>query len=289
MKRAFFFLLFLLVSFLAKAQQADSIFAPKDSIKIQPGVATPILQKLLTENKFLNLREVAVSQQEIPARHRGENSLFYFLLGIFFIISVVRIFFKKYLANLFRVFFNTSLKQSQITDQLQQQELPSLITNFIFILTAGCFAYLLFMKKSFFVTEINFRTLLSIIALVACVYLVKFIVLKFTGWLTGYKTQADLYIFIVFLVNKILGLFLVPVILIAAFADPFLSNAFLTIGLIVIILLLISRFVRSFSLLKAQIKVSAFHFFLYIFSVELLPLALLYKAMNVFLINILQN
>lgn len=259
----------------------------KDSVLVITTPVKPILQKLLEANKFLHLDKSPVSQIEKPVSYGRSNALFYFLLILLFLIALIRVLYKKYLANLFRVFFNTSLKQTQITDQLQQQEIPSIFTNLIFIVSSGCFAYLLLMKKAHLFQKINFKSLLLIVALVASIYLVKYLVLKFTGWITGYKTQANLYIFIVFLVNKILGLFLVPIVIIAAFADSFLASAFLTTGIIVVFLFLISRFLRSFSLLQAQVKVSRFHFLLYIFSAELLPLALLYKALNVYFNNIL--
>ena len=45
-----------------------------------------------------------------------------------------------------------------------------------------------------------------IIFSVLLVYVFKYFVLQISGWLTGYKQDIDNYIFIVFLINKILAI-----------------------------------------------------------------------------------
>jgi len=51
------------------------------------------------------------------------------------------------------------------------------------------------------------------------------------------------------------------------------------ISLLMIGLLLLLRFFRSHGLLQKQLKVSGFHFFLYIAGTEILPLLLIYKGL----------
>jgi Domain of unknown function (DUF4271) len=131
-----------------------------------------------------------------------------------------------------------------------------------------------------FITEIHQWTILaSCISVLGLVYLAKFSTLKFTGWVTGYREVTDAYVFVIFLICKIIGVLLVPFIILMAFTDEVIANGSALVSLLIIVLLLLLRFLRSYGLLQNQLKVSRFHFFLYITGVEILPLLLIYKGL----------
>ena len=117
----------------------------------------------------------------------------------------------------------------------------------------------------------------------ALVYLVKFLVLSFAGWITGYEEEAGIYIFNIFLINKIWGISLLPFVVIMAFAEKKITAIALLVSLIVIGLLLLMRFVRSYGLLQHRLSFKLFHFLLYVFSLEVLPVMLIYKSIVIFL------
>ena len=115
------------------------------------------------------------------------------------------------------------------------------------------------------------------------IYLIKFFTIKFTGWLTGLKQVTNNYAFIVFLFNKVIGIFLLPFIVLIAFSIPVLANAAVVISLLLIGILFILRFFRSYALLQNQLKVSKFHFLLYVAGVEIIPVLIVYKGLVVLL------
>ena len=94
------------------------------------------------------------------------------------------------------MFFNTSLRQSQLTDQLLQAKLPSLLFNLFFILIGG---YYIFLLMAIFgkITFGDWPVVLPIcIIALLLIYLVKYWVLKFAGWITGAQgTNGDLYFY----------------------------------------------------------------------------------------------
>ena len=63
-------------------------------------------------------------------------------------------------------------------------------------------------------------------ALLAAIYLVKFVVLKFIGWVFSISRATDIYIFIVFLVNKMLGIFLLPFLIVIIFSGQECARSF---------------------------------------------------------------
>ncbi len=115
----------------------------------------------------------------------------------------------------------------------------------------------------------------------AVVYFLKYISLRFTGWITGYNEAANTYLFIIFLINKILGVLLIPFVIVIAFGREFLQYPAVLVSLIIIGIMFLLRFFRSYGLLRKDIKVSRFHFFIYILGVEVLPLLLIYKSLVV--------
>lgn len=306
LKQALLLLFYFIVPLLLHAQQPDSNLVKTDSIiKTDTSVLTlvdtlynkvdsagkkdsisnsalsysAILEKQLKENRFLNYygRPVAMVNQ-VKAR-QPTDSFFYLLVVIAVALGFFRFSYTHYFNNLFRVFFNASLRQSQLTDQLLQAKLPSLFFNILFLISGGAYVYFLLhyygklsgqdFKLSFFYCTIS----------LAAIYLLKHISLKFTGWVTGYKEITNTYIFIIFLINKILGILLIPFTVIIAFSTPVLANVSVILSLLFIGLMLLLRFFRSYGLLQHQLKINSFHFFLYVVGIEIIPVLLIYKGL----------
>ena len=244
-----------------------------------------LLKKLLADNKYLNSSAAPESILIIERKTQDKDVLFYAIFILLLLFGLLKMFYSRYLNNLFRVFFNTSLRQSQLTDQLLQAKLPSLFFNIFFLLTGGFYIYFLLNYLGHIDVANDLQILLACIGGLTGVYIVKYIVLKFTGWISGYKNAADTYIFIVFLINKIIAIALIPVIIIMAFSDMYLVKAVVLISYIIIFLMLILRFLRSYSILQNKIKVQRYHFFLYIIGIEILPLLLIYKTAMKLLTN----
>jgi Domain of unknown function (DUF4271) len=276
-----------LLPILICAQGPDTVTVQKDTV--QNLVQAPVnqynaaIQAILNQNTFLNSKGMPVSMAIKIKKSQSTDVVFYLLAGLVLLMAVIKFFFARYFTNLFRVFFNTSLRQSQLTDQLLQAKLPSLFFNIFFILSAGIYIFFLLVQYKLITSEYQWSILGACILILAIVYLVKFSTLKFTGWVTGYRESTDTYIFIIFLISKIIGVVLIPFTVLMAFAEAPIAITSAFVSLLIIGLLLFLRFFRSYSLLQSQLKISRFHFFLYLAGVEILPLLLVYKWAVLFL------
>lgn len=304
LKQAYLLLFFTFISFYLYAQlPKDSIATPtvdsllkdsvvqdslaKDTIK-NAVVATPppsaaekyfqLIKRAIEKSSFLNAAALPSTSSTKEIVRDDADKLFYFILGLVIFLAILKFFFGRYFSNLFRVFFNTSLRQSQLTDQLLQAKQASMLFNLLFTLSAGVYIYLLLKHYNWAANKEVFMLIFSCAAGISAIYVVKFISLKITGWLTGYSDPADTYLFIIFLVNKILGVVLIPFVIVMAFSPNFLKHPVVILSLLIIGSMFLLRFIRSYGLLHNQIKVSRFHFFLYIAGIELLPVLLIYKA-----------
>jgi Domain of unknown function (DUF4271) len=252
-----------------------------DSLK-QVTTITNMYNIILNSNFLVNSKGTAQSLNIVPKTTEKKQPFFYLILFLFLVLGITRTFYSRYFSTLFRVFFNTSLRQNQLTDQLEQAKLPSLIFNIFFVSTTGLYSY--FLLHYFYSNheKLDWYVLFVCIAAIAICYLVKYLSLKCIGWVTNYSAEADTYIFIIFLLNKVIGIFLLPIITLMAFSTYQVASFAILVSVIFIIILFIIRFLRSYSLLQNRLKISKFHFFLYIIGLEILPIALIYKAVAIF-------
>lgn len=312
MKQVLVFLSLLFAPVLLIAQQTDSFFSKKDSITLKDSTLkrdssivsqsdsvilkpdslirrdtfinrsasyTLAFQKILKENIFLHSTGKPVAMSIQIKKQDSQDSLFFILVLIAGLLGFFRFTYTRYFNNLFRVFFNASLRQSQLTDQLLQAKLPSLFFNILFVLIGGIYVYLLLKYYKWISGQDFWPTLFYCIISLGIIYLVKFITVKFTGWVTGFKEVTNTYVFIIFLINKILGVLLLPFAVIIALSMPNLATASVIISLLLIGLMFLLRFFRSYGLLQHKLKVSRFHFFLYVIGIEVVPVLLIYKGL----------
>jgi hypothetical protein len=235
------------------------------------------------KNKLLNIEDQPVSMALKIKKVTSGDAFFYLMAGMVLLLAFLKYFYSRYFTNLFRVFFNTSLRQTQITDQLLQAKLPSFLFNIFFVLSGGIYVYVLLTHYGLFGAGNKWVVIFSSISLMALVYFIKFCTLKFTGWITGLKSEVNIYVFVIFLINKIIGIFLVPFIIILAFSDIEIAKIAALVSLLCIGIFLLLRFFRSYALIQNQLKISKFHFFLYITGLEILPLLLIYKGLMIYL------
>ncbi|HYM94598.1 MAG TPA: DUF4271 domain-containing protein, partial [Chitinophagaceae bacterium] len=206
----------------------------------------------------------------------------YVLIFLLLIFAFFRLLFPKYFNDLFRLFFRTTLKQRQIREQLMQTPLPSLLFNCFFVATTAL--YFDFLLIHFKLTPINDFWLMYLYCGIglSVIYLGKFLGLKFSGWVFNMEEATDAYIFIIFIVNKVIGIFLLPFLVLLAFAGGNIYLVALAVSLSGIAILLAYRFILSYNAVRNQIKVNLFHFFLYICAFEIVPLLLIYKTLLFF-------
>lgn len=287
MRKFILFLFFSICSTIGLWAQLDTLhITPKDSVVTPKIILTPyqtVLQQVINKHQYLSASKPAIASISTIKKYKNTDIIFYILAGLTLVLGCIKVFFGKYFNTLFRVFFNTSLRQSQLTDQLLQAKLPSLFYNIFFVCSSGVFAYLLLQHYNQIGEKNNWLLLVTSVVFLAAIYVVKYSTLKLTGWLTGFTEITNTYTFVLFLINKILGIVLLPLSIAIAFAQQNVVNAVVIISLLFIGFMLVLRFFRSYGLLQHQLKVSKFHFLLYILGVEILPLLLIYKGLILFL------
>jgi hypothetical protein len=236
-------------------------------------------QQVFVRNIFFDFSSPPLAIRSDKKEFHGKELLFYTLIALLLFFAFIRMSFPKYLLDLFRVAFRTTLKQRQISEQLVQAPLPSLLLNFFFLCTISL--YITFVLQHFqLAANYNFWLLyLYCFVALAVIYLIKFLSLKVFGWLFNITATADGYIFIVFMINKIIGIYILPFLVLLAFTDDDIYEVAFILSYLGVFALLAYRFILAYGLVQNQIRLNPFHFFLYLCAFEVVPLLLIYKAL----------
>lgn len=206
--------------------------------------------------------------------------LFYLLAGALLVLGIIRMGFAKYFSDLIRIFSQTAIRQKSLREQLVQNRLASLLLNLFFCFSAGAFLFQLAMYKQWLPAHDSWwQQLLLCIGLVVVIYTVKYVVTWLSGWLFGLSNLAESYIFLVFLINKVMGILLLPATIALALGAPDLKSVMVVATLFVLGLLYLYRYVIAIPLVRQHVKIIPFHFFLYFCAFEIVPVLIIYKWM----------
>ena len=211
------------------------------------------------------------------------DGIFYLLVLMLFYFAIVKLFFAKYLANLMTVFFRASLRQQQLREQVLQFPFPSLLLNNLFVFSGGLYGAFLLRFYQFGNPDRLWVNFLYCAGMLAMLYLIKYLILRIAGWIFNLNREVETYLFVVFMTNKIIGIFLLPFLVLISFSGPLLTEIGITLSIIMICLFYIYRFIASYSTLRKEIKISGLHFFLYLCAFEIAPLLLIYKVLVTYL------
>lgn len=257
---------------------ADSIVQPSDSI-----VSKRIYDPRQLWDSFYVLPPGSIECQALGRAlgeehvSAGKEGLFYALLGMVLGLALFRRFFSKYWNDLFRLFFLTTLRHRQLRDQLQLAPLPSLLLNVFFFLCLAFYLSLFLSQRGWNPLSGYWSFWLWVVGGLVLMYFVKWLGLQFAAWIFGQSELGDDYVFLVFTVNKMMGLMLLPSVIGLAFGEGALWEWSLVLSWVLIGGLLLYRGYLTYRIVRRQALVSSFHFILYWFGFELAPLLVLYR------------
>ncbi len=205
-----------------------------------------------------------------------KDFLFYLIVLLILLYGFVNNLYPQYFPKLFSQFSQSSLRMMQNREQLLQNSFASLIMNICFILSFALLSTLLIFNRH--LLPISFWEGYAYVSLFfTCLYLGKYICLELAGYIFNTRELVSTYVFIVFLINKVLGILLLPFILLLAFAKPLFHNAAIGGAAGLTVLLILYRYLFSLTSVRNKLHISSFHFFLYLCAFEILPLLILYK------------
>jgi len=206
---------------------------------------------------------------------------------VLILLSVIII---GYLFSAFNSRFNSVVKAfftMRFANQLAREEYSlthpvSVFLSINFLLTCSLFILQLVSAKNIFSfdVQLTFFSFLIVILCVLVVYIVKILSLKIFGFIFDKPLVAGEYTFNIFLVNQILGIGLIPIIIFIAYGKQSFESIFIYAGIALMAIAFIIRAGKGAISALAGGEVTPFYLFLYLCTLEILPLLLGYNLIE---------
>jgi spore maturation protein SpmA len=228
---------------------------------------------------WCNVLAPATRVRMLERQRAPTDWVFYLFSFLCLFLGFIRIAFPKYLQDLFRVFFNTSLRGKQIREQLLMDRLPSLLLNIFFLLSGGSFLYFLLRYLDYFGEHGYLMSLGACMAGLALLYVGKYVVTELAGLIFDRRQAAEIYSFVVFMVIKVAGIWLLPAGLLLAFSPKATQHTVIVFALGGLAILLLYRLNREWQVLHNILKINYLQYAIFVVAFEVVPVMMIYKVL----------
>jgi len=238
-----------------------------------------LADSMIRTNPMLNSKVVYNAVEKVHS-FQDKSLDFYVILTIVLLLGVARYANPKYFHNLWSTFRSPGHSHAS-REQLEVAGFSNLFMNIFFAMVGGLYVYYLVRANTPQITASipQWLLMLALMLGVGIIYLAKYITISFGGWAFKLDAVSKSYIFNIFLINKVMALLLLPFVLLIAFASPAYAAPAVVVSGVLIALLFVSRYIRSWQVFGSFFQFSKFHFFTYLCASEILPLAVLMKLL----------
>ena len=194
-------------------------------------------------------------------------------------VTWLRYVFAKELSENITVIINSNLGQQIYRDREFSANIFKLLTFFNFACSAGLFIFLL--TRYYHIElpfDVTFYNIILCIGGVGVLYLIKGLSYRILGATFKISNALQFFRFNALVIYHLLGIGMLPFIILAAFADPPVSNWAIVGTLILIGIALLIRFVKGFTALRLTGRFHFVYFLLYICALEIAPLLIAIKV-----------
>ncbi len=197
-----------------------------------------------------------------------------------FIFAWVKLFFNKNYRTIIKSGYNYNYSVKLFKEANSGSKRVSSFLNLIFVLNTSIFIYLFAGYLKVNLPIMDFKLIGFLILSITIIYSIKYLVIKFIGFVFSSDLIASEYISNIWLFNKLLGISLFPIIITLPYINSSMKMPLAYIGLATILIFFIFRIIRSFQIVF-QIKLSIIYWILYLCTLEILPVFVLSKIVNI--------
>jgi len=197
-----------------------------------------------------------------------------------FVFAWIKLFFNKNYRTIIKSGYNYNYSVKLFKEANSGSKRVSSFLNLIFILNLSIFIYLYTGYLNVNLSLTDFKLIGTLIFLITIMYLVKYLVIKTVGYVFSSDIIASEYISNIWLYNKLLGISLFPIIITLPYINHAMKIPLAYFGVFVVFTFFIFRIIRSFQIVF-KIKLSIIYWILYLCTLEILPVFVLSKIVNI--------
>ena len=239
-------------------------------------------ESLFDADHFDEIGEVSLLRPEstaIGSRTSYKTWIFFILLGLTAVLATIKVAFSREFDMMIVGFLNFKLVQQFFRDNLVGTTMSGRLLSINYILAITLFLFLVvryFMSLDFNELEILLGVFVILLAFTA----MRILVLKLFQFILPVSEVLRLYQYYSWLVNKVIGVILIPFLFLMAFAPDNLQMYIMYLSIIVVLLLVIYKMWRALHIAFEYFNRYPFHFFLYICGFEIAPALIIFKLLS---------
>lgn len=196
---------------------------------------------------------------------------------LLFITALLWIFFRPVLAKCYQALFNDGLL-SQLYRQRENGQVGIFLFSYLlFFLSGGFFCYLLGQTFDLLPSDQPWQYWVYYSLVLAGLVTCKHLLLSFLAWLFPIERDLGTYNFAIMVFGIMIGMLLVPLNLLISYAPAEHTLSVAKLSLLVVGSIYLLRSFRGLLLANNYLTTSVLHFILYICTVEIAPLLVIYR------------
>jgi len=231
---------------------------------------TDIVQALDTKSK--SKRSLVPQSLETPP------FLFWIFTLTMLLLTILVTLYKSLIVKIYKGFLNDNFLKLIQRDQGNTTVIAYLSLYILFFTSLGTLFYLCLQHFGLVVPNLTY--LLYCILGVAVVFIFKHSILSIAGFVFPIDKVIKQYSFTIVVFSIILGLVLLPFNIFIAYAQTNLATYLIYLAFLIIILVYLFRTLRGALIASKYISLNKFHFFMYLCTVEIAPLLVLFKSIS---------
>lgn len=236
------------------------------------------------ETKSLFENHLLPALSEKPAIHFTQYdyipAIILFLAFVLFVALYV--YNRKRLNQIIKAFYLNRVANQLAREEVSLVNRTTILLSIVFLSSISLFTLQLINYYQISLPIDKFYLIWIIPLLVTLSYFFKIITIKLMGFIFKIPTEANNYIFTIFLFINALGLFILPMVVGIAFIKQAPPEFFINLGLLIIGLFLLTRMIRGVIIGVNSLRVSNIYLFLYLCTLEILPIFVLVKIFLLF-------
>jgi len=244
---------------------------PFDIIKEAPVIVIPSAKS--------NIKENTSKSTKTPSRKL--EFMFWVLSGLLIIFASVFGVSRNRLSQIYNSFLNENFLRQ--THRYNDGSF-SLVYIFLYLLAFASIAIFIFLSAAHFNANFpnKFFFLLQLFGGVTLLFFGKHLLLQIIGYIFPLKKEMSLYSFTIMIFGILVGLLLFPLNAVIAYAPVAAGKIAVYLALGAILAIYLFRTIRGLSIGSKHLVLHKFHFFVYLCTVEILPVVVLIKMISVY-------
>lgn len=263
------------LSFLSSNKEGRVLIYPK-------GYVPETKENRYVKSPFVK-HELKAKALKADERKPGEGWVFVSLIGIFVLLLLTRRLNPKKLFVYLSAIYNRRAQNELFEEENLLSSPFSLILFVAFCLTTSLFTIkAIGLTPGGIIQEYGAFATFGVFALILMgVYTFKILFIQFVGVVFNIYPVARQYAFNVYLLNNIMGLLLIPLVAIAYYSGGPADTWAIYAGIALFIVFFVLRFLKSLSIEGIISPVNLLYLFLYLCTLEILPLLVAVKLIAI--------